>query len=291
MKKIIYTGATGQVGNELAMLQSQYPDFQLIGLTQTELDITNADAVLAVFRQYQPNFCIHAAAYTGVDRAESDAENAHKVNTEGTANIAWACKELNIRLISISTDYVYHGGKNTPMLETDATNPQSTYGRTKYEGEQQARAIYPSGTMIVRTAWVYSSFGNNFVKTMLRLGKEREQLNVVFDQIGTPTYAADLAKALLDIIQMSDNVSVDQWGSIYHYSNEGVCSWYDFAVEIMERAGVNCRVLPIETKDYPTAATRPPFSVLNKSKIKSVFGLQIPHWTQSLKRCLALLGN
>lgn len=221
-----------------------------------------------------------------MDKAESEPEQAHLVNVESVANLAEACKNVGASLIHFSSDYVYHNGQNTPLKETDATNPQSVYAKTKLEGEAAAGTA-----MVIRTSWVYSSFGNNFVKTMLRLGKERPELRVVYDQIGAPTYARDLAKATLDILQKVEKGEVERslLQGIYNYSNEGVTSWYDFAQAIFEINNIDCKVIPIETKDYPTPAARPPYSVLHKAKIKAAFGLEILHWREGLLKCLELL--
>lgn len=290
MKNILVTGAKGQVGSELRSLAANnfLPDFNFIFSDADELDICNYSEVADFFKANQIAYCINCAAYTAVDKAESDAENASKVNVTGTENLASACNIYGAKLLHISTDYVYHNSQNTPFIETDETNPQSVYGLTKLQGEQKAMEICAQ-TIVVRTSWVYSSFGNNFVKTMLKLGAERPELKVIFDQIGTPTYAADLAEAMLEMIKIHESGNGPQWKGIYHYSNEGVCSWYDFAVSIFEIRKLPVKVFPIETKDYPTPARRPHFSLLNKSKIKADFGLVIPYWRDSLKKCLELL--
>jgi dTDP-4-dehydrorhamnose reductase len=285
---ILVTGAQGQVGHELQILAQQHPNSQWFFTDYTELDITNKEAVQAFFEQHQFDYCINCAAYTAVDKAEQEPEKATAVNVNGVKNLALAAQTTQTRLLHISTDYVYHNSQNTPFKEGDATSPQSVYGQTKLRGELEARAIQEA-MITVRTSWVYSSFGNNFVKTMLRLGAEREQLSVIFDQIGSPTYARDLAQALLDIIIHKENHKEEAFAGVYHYSNEGVCSWYDFAHAIFEHKEIACQLLPIETKDYPTPAQRPPFSLLNKSKIKADFGLVIPHWRESLYACLELL--
>ena len=287
MARILVTGAKGQVGNEIRYLINQFPSLNCVFIDIEELDITDAAAVNTFFQQNTFDFCIHCAAYTAVDRAESDENTAHAVNVDGSKHLAQACLLHQCHLILLSTDYVYHNQQNRPFIETDTTNPQGVYAKTKLEGEQVVQQILPSST-IIRTSWVYSSFGHNFVKTMLRLGQERDQLNVVFDQIGTPTYARDLAKAILEIIQQVEQqeVPANQLRGIFHYSNEGVTSWYDFAVAIFKLEQINCRVNPIESKDYPTPAQRPPFSLLNKAKIKSSFNLEIPHWEASLQNCL-----
>ncbi|MFK7799888.1 MAG: dTDP-4-dehydrorhamnose reductase [Aureispira sp.] len=285
---ILVTGAQGQVGNELQVLAKNYPATQWLFTDYTELDITNKAAVQNFFEQHQFDYCINCAAYTAVDKAEQDSDKATAVNVEGVKNLALASKITHTRLLHLSTDYVYHNTQNTPFKEEDVTSPQSVYGKTKLSGELEALAIQEE-MITVRTSWVYSSFGNNFVKTMLRLGTEREQLSVIFDQIGSPTYARDLAQALLDIIIHKANHKEEAFGGVYHYSNEGVCSWYDFAHAIFEHKEIACQLLPIETKDYPTPAQRPPFSLLNKAKIKADFDLAIPHWRESLYRCLELL--
>lgn len=281
---ILITGSNGQVGSELQFLASKYPNFSFVFVDRAQLDIADLNAVQDFFAAQRFDYCINCAAYTAVDKAESDQATAQAVNTEGPRNLAIACKQNKARLIQISTDYVYHSQQNTPFKEDDATSPKSVYGKTKLEGE---KAVLEQGgeTLILRTSWVYSSFGNNFVKTMLRLGAERDTLSVIFDQIGSPTYARDLAKAMLDIIQQNPA----SFSGIYHYSNEGVCSWFDFAKAIFDIKGLKTNVLPIETKSYPTPAQRPHFSLLNKGKIKENFGLKIPYWRDSLQSCLELI--
>jgi dTDP-4-dehydrorhamnose reductase len=283
---ILVTGANGQVGSELNYLSSAYP-FEFIFAGSKELDITNNDAVFEFFNKNEISYVINCAAYTAVDKAEGDKENAAAVNVTGVMHLAQACTLRNIPLVHISTDYVYHNSQNTPFLESDKTNPQGVYAATKLEGEEILKKIHPR-TMIIRTSWVYSTFGNNFVKTMLRLGVERDQLNIIFDQIGSPTYARDLAKGILDIINMSAKGDVPDttFNSTYHYSNEGVCSWYDFAKAIFDMKDIECDVQPIVTAQYPTPAKRPHFSLLNKTKIKEAFGLKVPYWRDSLREML-----
>ncbi len=290
MKSILITGSEGQLGSELQeLVRNNYlKGYKYIFTDVAQLNIGNKKEVLDFFQKEDIAYCINCAAYTAVDKAESDIENAILVNVTGVENLAEACSRFSIKFLHISTDYVYHNNQNTPFKEDDETNPHSVYGLTKLQGEKKATETW-SDTMIIRTSWVYSSYGNNFVKTMLKLGKERPQLNVIFDQIGSPTYAADLAKAILDIIRLNDSGNVPLWSGIYHYSNEGVCSWYDFAKAIFELNNVSLKVYPIETKDYPTPAKRPYFSLLNKSKIKADFGLKIPYWRDSLKECLERL--
>ncbi len=287
MSNILITGATGQVGQELQFLAPAFTNFHFLFANRTELDITDKASIHHFFESNSIHYCINCAAYTAVDKAESESLQAYLVNVISVANLSEACKNVGAPLIHFSSDYVYHNGQNIPLKETDATNPQSVYAKTKLEGEQAALAVWEN-TMVIRTSWVYSSFGYNFVKTMIRLGKERPELRVVYDQIGAPTYARDLAQAVLDILQKVEKGELERslLHGIYNYSNEGVTSWYDFAKAIFEMNDINCKVMPIETKEYPTPAARPPFSVLNKAKIKANFHLEIPHWKDSLSNCL-----
>ena len=282
---ILVTGSRGQVGRELQYWSPKFKQFRFIFVDIGELDITDRVAVDAFFQKNSIDYCLNCAAYTAVDKAESEPDIARLINVDGVKNLAENCAERNIPFIQLSTDYVYHTGQNMPYKEDAATNPQGIYAITKLQGDEIALA---NGGMVIRTSWVYSSYGNNFVKTMLRLGAERETLNVIFDQIGTPTYARDLANAVLSILQKVEygQRECSLLSGIYHYSNEGVTSWYDFAKAIFQARKMRVKVFPIETKDYPTPASRPPFSVLNKAKIKAVFGLQIPHWQDSLRACL-----
>lgn len=273
----LVTGANGQLGNELRLLLKD----NALYVDKDQLDITDAEAVKSFFSANRFDAVINCAAYTAVDKAEADEELARSINARGPENLA----KTGIPLIHVSTDYVFDGTNCRPYVETDTANPQSVYGRTKLAGEQ-AVLENASAAVIIRTAWLYSEFGNNFVKTMRRLGTEKAQLNVVFDQVGTPTYAADLAAAVVHILpRLRPGMK-----EIFHFSNEGVCSWYDFAVEIMKLSGLNCRVNPIESKDYPTPARRPFYSVLNKTKIKQTFNLKINHWKESLQSCLKHLS-
>ncbi|MCO6491952.1 MAG: dTDP-4-dehydrorhamnose reductase [Phaeodactylibacter sp.] len=289
---ILITGASGQVGSEIRELSRAYPGFQFTFTDVGELDLTKEQAIRDYFAAHAFDYCINCAAYTAVDRAESEPDAARLVNVDAVRWLAEACARQGIPLIHYSTDYVYHNQQNTPFREEDPTTPQSVYARTKLAGEQAAREAHPQ-TLILRTSWVYSSFGHNFVKTMLRLGREREELKVVFDQVGTPTYARGLARATLEIIRKVETGEVggDKLQGVYHYSDEGVCSWYDFALAIFELAGIECKVTPIETKDFPTAAARPPYSVLNKGKIKAVFGVETGHWRAGLREMLARLNG
>ncbi len=285
MKNFLITGSKGQVGQEFQILSNKHSEFNFLFVGVEKLDITDKQEVQAFFQNNDIDCCVNCAAYTAVDKAESNEEIARKVNVEGVQNLAESCAEKGIVLVHLSTDYVYHNDQNTPFVESDETNPQGVYAQTKLEGDLLAIKTNPK-TIILRTSWVYSSFRHNFVKTMLRLGRERDELNVVFDQIGTPTYAKDIAEAILEVAPAASRSS--KFG-IYHFSNEGVTSWYDFAKAIFEIKGIQCKVNPIETKDYPTPAKRPPFSVLNKGKIKVDFDLEIPHWRESLESCLELL--
>ncbi|MEZ5042575.1 MAG: dTDP-4-dehydrorhamnose reductase [Saprospiraceae bacterium] len=289
---LLITGANGQVGQELLQLAPQFPQFNLIGVGSTQLDITDKKAVDAFFATQTIHYCINCAAYTAVDKAENDTQQATAVNVEGVRHLAMACQQYGAPLIHLSTDYVYHHSSPYPITEDAPTLPQSVYAQTKLDGENVGLTLHHP-TMVIRTSWVYSSFGHNFVKTMLRLGQERAELKVVFDQIGTPTYAKHLAEAILQIIDQvqQQKITPQTLHGIFHYSNEGVCSWYDFATIIFQMAKINCQVFPIESKDYPTPAKRPPFSVLNKGKIKATFGLSIPHWTIGLNSCLAALDR
>ena len=284
MTKILITGANGQLGQSFKKVAPAFSNYNLQYCDRSQLDITQKEAVDEYFTTHDLDYCINCAAYTAVDRAESEPDKASDINVKGMENLALACQNANIPLIHFSTDYVYHNQQNTPFKEDDPTHPQSVYARTKLEGEQIAQTIHQQ-VMIIRTSWVYAEFGHNFVRTMHRLGQEREQLRIVFDQIGSPTYAPDLAEAVLNIITKVEcgEVTQEKLHGIYHYSNEGVASWYDFALAIFELSGIKCQVTPIETKDYPTPAKRPPFSLLNKGKIKATFDLEIPHWRESLK--------
>ncbi len=289
MKKIIVTGANGQVGSDLRAIAAEFPLFEFVFATRQDLDISNLEEIEAFFHQHLPDYCINCAAYTAVDKAESEAEQAYLINAQAVQYLAMNCSLQRIPLIHISTDYVYHNGQNTPFVEEDDTNPQGIYADSKLQGDLAALEVYHN-TMVIRTSWVYSSFGNNFVKTMLRLGAERGSLNVVFDQIGTPTYSRDLAYTILHILEKveKNEVSSTALSGVFHYSNEGVASWYDFAKAIFDLKKIPCVVSPIETVDFPTPAKRPPFSLMNKKKIKTTFGIAIPHWRDSLEKMLSL---
>ncbi len=285
MQNILVTGADGQLGNEIRNLASNYNNLNFIFTDVNNLDITNINDVEEFFTSQPIDYIINCAAYTAVDKAESNYNSANLINVTGVKNLVALSKKYSTKLIHISTDYVFDGTNHKPYVETDATNPDSVYGKTKLEAE---KIILNSAinAIIIRTSWLYSSFGNNFVKTMIRLGSERNELNVIFDQIGTPTYAFDLGKAILDIVEQSTQNNIKFSQGIYHFSNHGVCSWYDFAIEIMKLANINCKINPIESKDYPTPAKRPFYSVLNKSKIQNTFNISIPYWKDSLRQCI-----
>lgn len=288
MKTILVTGANGQLGNSIRRLADGYPQFAFVFTDVETLDICDAPAVEAFVREKRFDYILNCAAYTAVDKAEDDEALCLRINRDAVRNLGEAACAVGAKMIHVSTDYVFDGTHYLPYVETDATCPASVYGRTKLAGEEALQAVCPDA-VIIRTAWLYSEFGNNFVKTMLRLGNEREQLSVVFDQVGSPTYAGDLAAAILAVlVQAEEGTFVP---GIYHYSNEGVCSWYDFAVKIMELGNLPCRVLPIESKDYPAKAPRPHFSVLNKAKIKADYAISIPHWEASLRTCMMGIGG
>ena len=277
-KKILVTGANGQLGSELRVL-SVNSNHEFLFTDVAELDITNREAVDNYVSEHGTDIIVNCAAYTNVDKAEDDTEMADNINHLAVKNLAEVSAKYKLILIHISTDYVFDGSKNTPYLETDPTAPLGVYGRTKLAGE---KAVTDSGCdyLIIRTSWLYSSFGNNFVKTMRRLTAEKDSLKVVFDQVGTPTYAGDLAQAILKII---DSGKYADNAGIYHFSNEGVCSWYDFAIEIRNLSGNLCDIQPCHSDEFPSKVKRPNFSVLDKTKIKETFGLKIPYWKFSLR--------
>ena len=282
MTNILITGANGQLGSEINAIAPKYDKYNFFFTDVKALDITNKEAVQNYLTNNNINAIINCAAYTAVDKAESEPESANDINHLAVANFAQLAKDKNIKLIHISTDYVFDGTAHTPYSETDLPNPPSVYGKTKLAGEQAMQKINPANSIIIRTSWVYSKYGNNFVKTMLRIAKERGEINVVSDQIGTPTNAADLAQAIVTILPKIKNEEVE----LYHYSNEGVCSWYDFAKAIFEIKGLTIQVHPIETSQYPTPAKRPFYAVLNKASIKERYKVTIPYWKDSLAVCM-----
>jgi dTDP-4-dehydrorhamnose reductase len=288
MAVILITGANGQLGNELKIVSKNFYGYHFIFTDIDTLDITNPGLTAEYIKKSGADWIINCAAYNLVDKAESEPEAAMLINGTAVKNITEVIRGTECRFIHISSDYIYDGKSNVPYNEFSPANPLSAYGRSKLAGEKYA-LLHP-GSMIIRTSWLYSSFGNNFVKTILKNAKEKESLRVVFDQTGTPTYAADLAGAIMHIVSGVIRNQIALNAGIYNYSNEGVCTWYDFALEIIQEAGLNCKVNPVLTKDYLSAAQRPAFSVLDKSKIKDNYGLSIPHWRTSLKKCIKLLN-
>lgn len=286
IKTILVTGSSGQLGQSIKKIAVNYSSYDFIFATRSNLDLSDNQSINSFFQNKSIDLIINCAAYTAVDKAESDEVLADKINHLAVKQLAEIALEKDIKLIHISTDYVFNGMQFRPYIETDVVSPQSIYGETKLNGEQALQEIMQHNALIIRTSWVYSSFGNNFVKTMLKLGNDRESLNVIFDQVGTPTYAQDLASTIMAIVT-SANFNQDKLPTdIFHYSNEGVCSWYDFSKAIFELADIQCNISPIETKDYPTPAARPHYSLLNKTKIKHVYNLTIPYWKDSLQQCL-----
>lgn len=278
---ILVTGANGQLGNECRLIADQFPSHTYKFVSRDDISITDMASLDNLFSQYNFDYCINCAAYTAVDKAESEKETAFAINAYAVGNLAAVCAKYATRLIHISTDYVFNGEKMTGYSESDETGPVSVYGYSKLEGEQLALKNNPE-TIIIRTSWVYSSFGKNFVKTMIRIMKERESIHVVNDQFGSPTYAADLADAIFTIINKEEYPPA----GIYHYCNAGVATWFDFAAEIKKLGGFQCVVNPIPTAAYPTAAKRPHYSILLTAKIQHTFGIQVPHWKDSLKKCM-----
>ncbi|MBQ3608649.1 MAG: dTDP-4-dehydrorhamnose reductase [Bacteroidaceae bacterium] len=285
MKNILITGANGQLGNEMRVLSAENKEYNYFFTDVAELDICDAKAVLDFVKANDINVIVNCAAYTAVDNAEDNVELCTKLNAGAVGYLAEAAEANGAEFIQISTDYVFDGTAHIPYQETEPTCPNSVYGNTKLAGEQNALTLC-TRSMVIRTAWLYSTFGNNFVKTMIRLGKERDSLGVIFDQVGTPTYARDLARAIFAAIRQGVVPGV------YHFSNEGVCSWYDFTKAIHRLAGITtCQVKPLHTSEYPTKASRPHYSVLDKTKIKNTYGIEVPYWEDSLKECISLLTS
>ncbi|GLB51546.1 NAD(P)-dependent oxidoreductase [Neptunitalea chrysea] len=283
---ILVTGGAGQLGSEIRVLSKELSD-TFYFTDRNELDITDRDAVFNFFKDNAIDVVLNCAAYTAVDKAETEKENADAVNHIAVKILAEAAKMYNAKLLHVSTDYVFNGEGFKPYGSNDKVSPVNEYGSTKLRGEEAIKEVSPKNSVIIRTSWVYSSFGNNFVKTMLRLGAEKDSLNVISDQVGSPTYARDLAEAMLKIYPLLTNEEV----MVYQYTNEGVCSWYDFADAIMEIENLDCEVHPIPTEQYPTPAKRPHYSVMNKTEIKNDFNISIPHWRNSLKSCLSILTH
>lgn len=282
---ILITGSKGQLGNEMQLAAVRYPQFNYIFTDIDELDICDKAALESFVKANAVDVIVNCAAYTAVDKAEDDVDLCYKINRDAVENIALVASANGLKVIHVSTDYVFDGTNYMPYTEDQAVCPASVYGKSKLAGEEVLTANLKNA-VIIRTSWLYSSFGNNFVKTMIKLGTERDALNVIFDQVGTPTYAADLAEAILQIVSAESFVP-----GIYHFSDEGVCSWYDFTKTIHRLSGITCNVQPIESKDYPTRTPRPHYSVLNKSKIKSTYNIQIPHWEESLIKCIEVLNS
>ncbi|RCH56578.1 dTDP-4-dehydrorhamnose reductase [Mucilaginibacter hurinus] len=285
MKNVVIFGASGQLGHCFKQVAENEGITSIYFPPESEADILNPEALARVFNQYQPFYVVNCAAYTAVDKAEDDIELAEKINRTGAANLAKVCAEYGSVLIHVSTDFVFEGNNPIPRKEDDVAQPINVYGQTKLDGEKDIAALLEK-YFILRTSWLYSEYGNNFVKTMLKLGSEREELKIIADQIGTPTYGIDLAYAIMQIVNTENTCY-----GIYHYSNEGVASWYDFAHAIFELSDTHVKVLPIPTSDYKTRAIRPAYSVMDKGKIKSTLGIEIPHWRDSLHICINRLIN
>lgn len=283
-QQILVTGSDGQLGNELRTLEPYFSDFQFTFTDYNSLDVTNAKAVSDILREQQFQWLINCAAYTAVDKAEEDREKAFAINSEAVEHLAKSAVAVGTRFIHISTDFVFDGAKASPYVEEDRPRPEGVYAASKREGEAWSLEYHPQ-SYVLRTSWLYSSFGNNFAKTMMRLGADRDELGVVYDQVGTPTYARDLAEVIVKIIRSEKPLEP----GLYHFSNEGVASWYDFARAVMEFADLDCEVKPITTEEYPTPAKRPTYSVLHKGKIKEALNISIPYWRNSLQDCIELL--
>ncbi|MGC1391890.1 MAG: dTDP-4-dehydrorhamnose reductase [Bacteroidales bacterium] len=287
MATILVTGSKGQLGNELEIVSKNYCGYDFIFTDVDSLDITSLEQTSDLINKTKPDWIVNCAAYNLVDKAETEPEQALLINGMAVKNITGVIKGSGCRFIHVSSDYVYDGQSNVPYKEDVAANPLSAYGRSKLAGEKYALSHH--GSMIIRTSWLYSSFGNNFVKTILRNGAEKESLKVVFDQTGTPTYAADLAGAVMNIISGVIRNQIAFNSGIYNYSNEGVCTWYDFACEIIKEGGLTCLIVPVLSKEFQQIARRPVYSVMDKTKIKENYGLSIPHWRTSLIKCMKLL--
>ena len=283
---ILVTGANGQLASEIKSIASYFPSYQFLFTTKEDLPIENKEAVKLFFEKHQIDYCINCAAYTAVDKAESEKEKAFLINADAVGEMASVCKDHQTKFIHISTDYVYDGSKEMALKEDDAVAPLNVYGWSKLKGEELA-LNRNSSSLIIRTSWVYSSFGNNFVKTMLRLFKEKDEINVVADQYGSPTYAADLAEVIMLFVQRME--AGENFSGIVNYSNSGITTWYEFAVAIKNLVNSNCKINPIPTSSYKTAATRPQHSVLDTSKIKNLIQIDIPFWKDSLKKCISEL--
>jgi len=289
MNKILVTGSNGQLGKSLQAEASAHSQCNIVFADREVLDLSKTESIDAYFEKNKFDVILNCAAHTAVDKAESELELADAINHLAVKQLAKNAKQQNAKLMHISTDYVFNGQQHRPYIEQDEVDPQGVYGATKLAGEQAILQSMAEDALIIRTSWVYSEFGNNFVKTMLKLGKGRDSLGIIYDQVGTPTYAGDLAKAIMHIVGHESFAKSAFTSQIYHYSNEGVCSWYDFAKAIFEYESIECDASAIETKDYPTPAKRPHYSVLNKSKIKQTFKTVVPYWKDSLVACLQKL--
>ena len=285
---ILVTGANGQLANEIKEMSSLFPFYKFFFETREELPIEDEEKLKDFFENQQIDFCINCAAYTAVDKAESDEETANEINGDAVGNLAAICKAHQTKLIHISTDYVYDGSIEMPLQEENAVAPLNVYGKSKLKGEELALKKNPE-TLIIRTSWVYSAFGNNFVKTMLRLMKEKDEIDVVNDQSGSPTYAADLASVIMHLVEKVG--TGDSHSGIYNYSNKGVTTWYEFALAIKDAAGLDCTIHPVSSSKFKTAAERPHYSVLDTEKIQEILDEDIPSWKDSLKKCLVKLDN
>lgn len=289
MATILVTGANGQLGSEIKFYSKDFAQHMFLFTDNDQLDITNLPALKKLFNNTKVDYLINCAAYTAVDKSEEFKKDAEKINITGVTNLAKLCSNYQTKFIHISTDYVFDGNTNKPYTEDSQVNPMGAYGQTKLKGEIEARR-HPL-SIVIRTSWLYSKYGNNFMKTILKYGAEKKEMGIVFDQVGTPTYAGDLALALLQIIDKSE-IEPDYFKpGLYHYSNEGVCSWYDFAMEIKYQAGLAVNITPIRTEEYPTPAKRPAYSVLNKKKFRDTFKIEIPFWRYSLVKCLNEIVN
>lgn len=286
MITILVTGANGQLANEIKILSTNFPSYHFLFVDKEALSIENTEAVKSFFEKNKIDYCVNTAAYTAVDKAESEKEKAFLINADAVGELAKICKEYHTKLIHISTDYVYDGSVHNPLKEVNAVGPINTYGESKLKGEELAFNNNPS-TLIIRTSWVYSSFGNNFVKTMLRLFKEKSEINVINDQFGSPTYAADLAEVIMKFVERIEEG--ESFSGIVNYCNSGVTTWYEFAKEIKSLLNSSCKINPIPTSSYPTPAKRPLYSVLDTSKIKALLQMEIPDWKESLKKCIAII--
>lgn len=286
---ILVIGSNGQLGQSIQSIAAEYPNIDFFFTNRQNLDLTNEISINNFFKNQTFDIIINCAAHTAVDKAESQPELANQINNLAVQKLVKIVKEQHSKLIHISTDYVFSGKQYIPYMEADEVEPQGVYGKTKLQGEHYIQSTLKNNAIIIRTSWIYSEYGNNFVKTMLKLGQQRDTLNVIYDQVGTPTYAKDLAKSIICIIETQAFNKENFKTEIVNYSNEGLCSWYDFAKAIFELMNIECLVLPVETKDYPMPAKRPHYSVLNKTKIKKKYHLTIPYWKDSLRICLTAI--